>query len=145
MVMYGDSYCPTDYRRIYEAFADSGRLGLMTVFKNDNRWDKSNVEFHDGEIVNYDKKKMTPAMNFIDYGVGVFDAAPFEEWGEGSTFDLSTIQTSLLSRGQLAGLEVNERFYEIGSPEGLSETDVFLRSDRRARRSGNNGSEKETA
>jgi len=127
MVMYGDSYCPTHYRRIYDAFIGSGKLGLMTVFENENRWDKSNVEFRDRTIVAYDKKLMTPAMTFIDYGIGAFKAAAFEEWEEDSIFDLSTVQTQLLSRGQLAGLEVFERFYEIGSPDGLEETDKLLR------------------
>jgi len=132
MVMYGDSYCPTHYNRVYEAFVNSGKLGLMTVFENHSRWDRSNVEFRNGEIVDYDKNKPTPAMTFIDYGVGAFKAAAFWEWSEESVFDLSTVQTRLLAQGQLAGLEVYERFYEIGSHGGLEETNKMLSGDTQA-------------
>jgi NDP-sugar pyrophosphorylase family protein len=126
MVMYGDSYCPTQYRRVYEAFIESTRLGLMTVFENKDQWDKSNVEFELGEIVNYSKSHSTPNMHFIDYGIGAFKAEAFSEWGEEEIFDLSTVQTKLLAHRQLAGLQVYERFYEIGSHAGLDETDKLL-------------------
>ena len=144
MVMYGDSFCPTRYQRIYETFVNSGKLGLMTVFKNDNRWDKSNVEFRGGEIVKYDKKNVTPSMQYIDYGIGVFNASALNKWDKKSIFDLAAVQMDLLSRGQLAGLEVTERFYEIGSHAGLEETNKLLSVDDYAARFLNKTKGKET-
>ena len=127
MVLYGDSYCPTNYRRIYEAFAASGKLGLMTVFENGDLWDRSNVEFRDSQIIQYNKKNTTPAMKHIDYGIGVFKAAAFLPWNASDVFDLSIVQMQLLAASQLAGLEVYERFYEIGSHAGLEETGELLK------------------
>jgi len=126
MVIYGDSYCPTNYRRIYEAFSRSKQKGAMTVFHNENQWDRSNVEFRDGRILCYDKERCTPGMTYIDYGIGAFRSSVFANWEGNCAFDLSAVQMKLLAEDQLAGVEVHERFYEIGSTEGLEETSRLL-------------------
>src|ERR671930_1135930 len=76
-VLYGDSYLPCDYRAVQTAFEQSGKRALMTVFRNDGRWDSSNVEFVDGHVVSYDKRQQTPQMHHIDYGLGVFNQSAF--------------------------------------------------------------------
>jgi NDP-sugar pyrophosphorylase family protein len=126
MVIYGDSYCRTDYMAIFSAFIASGKLGLMTIFQNNNLLDKSNVEFSDGRIVHYDKEHQTPEMLFIDYGINVFSAKAFATIEPGAAFDLSTLQVDLVRLNSLAGYEVYERFYEVGSHAGLAETNIFL-------------------
>lgn len=128
-VLYGDSYLPIDYRGVGDFFLRSGKLGLMTVFENRERYDASNVQFADGEIKIYDKKNKTPAMHHIDYGLGVFRAAAFDGFPRSAVVDLATVQSSLVARHQLAGYEVKERFYEIGSPAGLNELDALLRKN----------------
>jgi NDP-sugar pyrophosphorylase family protein len=125
-VIYGDSYLPCDYAAVAKAFDSSGSLGLMTVFRNEGRWDSSNVEFAEGKILAYSKQKRTPRMNYIDYGLGVFQAQAFAEIAKGASCDLAGLYEGLLQRRQLAGFEVHERFYEIGSAEGLKETAAFL-------------------
>jgi NDP-sugar pyrophosphorylase family protein len=126
-VLYGDSYLPIDYRAVGDAFVRSGRLGLMTVYENRGRYDTSNVWFESGELKVYDKKQRLPQMHHIDYGLGVFRAAAFDGFPRDEVVDLAAVQTELCRRGQLAGLEINERFYEIGSHVGLDELDALLR------------------
>jgi len=126
-VLYGDSYLPIDYRAVGDAFLRSGRLGLMTVFENHGRYDTSNVWFEGGELKVYDKKQRLPQMHHIDYGLGVFRAAAFEGFPRDAVVDLAAVQTQLCQRGQLAGYEIAQRFYEIGSHEGLAELDTLLR------------------
>jgi N-acetyl-alpha-D-muramate 1-phosphate uridylyltransferase len=125
-VMYGDSYLPCDYAAIERNFKSAGALGMMTVFRNEGKWDSSNVEFEAGTILAYSKTDRTPRMRYIDYGLGVFRADAFENVPPGNPCDLSQIYTDLLQRKQLAAFEVRERFYEIGSPAGLRETAEFL-------------------
>jgi len=125
-VLYGDSYLPCRYHAIQNEFEKSGRPALMTVFHNDSRWDRSNVELSDGHIVAYDKQKQTSRMRHIDYGLGVFHRSAFELVPEGTVCDLAKLYQDLLARGELAALEVRERFYEIGSFEGLEETRRYL-------------------
>ena len=125
-VLYGDSLLTCDLPQVERAFRASGLQGLMTVFRNDDRWDRSNALFTRGQLLRYDKVNRTPDMKHIDYGLGVLTAASIEPVPLDRPTDLASIYQRLLAEGQLAGLEVTDRFYEIGSPEGLAETRAFL-------------------
>lgn len=127
-VLYGDSYLPFDYGSVARAFLDGGKPALMTVFKNDGRWDTSNVWLEEGEIRLYDKTSHTAEMHHIDYGLGILSSALLNEWPAAEAFDLASIYQQLAAKNQLTGYEVTQRFYEIGSPEGLAELDNLLRS-----------------
>jgi len=126
-VMYGDSYLECDYHDVERAFHACGRAGLMTVYRNEGRFDISNVEFVDGRIRRYEKEARTPAMHHIDWGLGVFAARAFERYPDGEPLDLAHVYQDLLAAGDLYGYEVANRFYEIGSPQGLAETEAYLR------------------
>ncbi|HYD83380.1 MAG TPA: nucleotidyltransferase family protein [Opitutus sp.] len=128
-VLYGDSYLPIEYQTVGNFFLGSGKLGLMTVFENRERYDASNVWFEGGEIKRYDKKARLPQMHHIDYGLGVFRAKAFAGYPHGAPVDLAEVQKALVLRGELAGYEVTHRFYEIGSPAGLAELDVLLQGN----------------
>jgi MurNAc alpha-1-phosphate uridylyltransferase len=125
-VMYGDSYLEADFVAVESAFRASGRAGLMTVFRNDGQWDTSNVEFADGSILAYEKRAPTSAMRHIDWGLGILTPGAFEHFSGGEPLDLARVYQELLVRGELAAFEVPNRFYEIGSPEGLRETEEHL-------------------
>jgi NDP-sugar pyrophosphorylase family protein len=125
-VLYGDAYLPCAYGAIQTAFEQSGGLALMTVFPNDGRWDRSNVECIDGRILVYAKHCPTPQMRHIDYGLGVFHRTAFAAVPEAQLYDLATLYQELLAQGALAAYEVGQRFYEIGSFAGLEETCQYL-------------------
>jgi len=125
-VVYGDSYLTCDYAAAERVFLDSGKLGLMTVYRNEGQWDTSNVEFTGGRILAYDKASRTPAMRYIDYGLGMFRRAVFDAVPDDRPSDLATLYQDLLRRGELAAWESPDRFYEIGSPEGIRDLAEFL-------------------
>jgi NDP-sugar pyrophosphorylase family protein len=125
-VLYGDSYLPIPWRPVQQQFDASGKLALMTVFRNEGHFDRSNVEFTDGEIIVYDKKTLTPRMQHIDYGLGLFAPEAFDQVPAEKPSDLATLYAALLAKGQLAAYEVHERFYEVGSFEGIEATTSFL-------------------
>jgi NDP-sugar pyrophosphorylase family protein len=131
MVMYGDSYLDTSYMQTYHAFRRCGFSALMTVYRNEGRWDTSNVEFSDGMIRRYDKLRTTSAMQYIDYGLGVLNRDALSTFDHERSFDLAQLYGSLAERELLAGYEVHQRFYEIGSAAGLAETDKYLVSQGR--------------
>jgi len=126
-VLYGDSYLPIDYQAVGRAFLASGQPGLMTVFENHEAYDASNVWFEDGRIRLYSKKEKLPQMRHIDYGLGVFHADAFAACPRDAVVDLAAVQSALSREGRLAGYELKQRFYEIGSPAGLTELDSLLR------------------
>jgi len=133
-VMYGDSYLTVDYRAVGRAFLDAGKLGLMTVFENRERYDASNVWFEDGEIRVYDKKDRVPQMRHIDYGLSVFRAEAFAGRPADEMLDLAEIQKTLVDAAEMVGYEIRQRFYEIGSHRGLAELDALLRAGKRLSR-----------
>jgi NDP-sugar pyrophosphorylase family protein len=130
-ILYGDSYLPIAYAPVAEAFHRSGKLGLMTVYHNEGKYDTSNVVYRDGEIVVYDKKAKLPEMRHIDYGLSLFQASVFEAYAADQVFDLAEVMGHLVREKQLAGYEVPERFYEMGSPAGLAELEELLSSQSR--------------
>jgi N-acetyl-alpha-D-muramate 1-phosphate uridylyltransferase len=132
-VLYGDSYLRCNFADVAGAFIASKRRGLMTVYRNDNALGPSNVLFERGEIVRYDKAVQVPGMRHIDYGLSVLSAADVARYPEGERFDLSRILQDLVAAGELAGYEVTERFFEIGSPDGLRDTELLLEQLKSAR------------
>jgi NDP-sugar pyrophosphorylase family protein len=125
-VLYGDSYLRCEYGAVEEAFRASGKKGLMTVLRNVDRWDRSNVVFEEGRILRYDKKERDARMKHIDYGLGVLSAGVFDQYPWDKSLDLATVYQDLLGAGDLAGFEVKGRFYEVGSAAGLEETRALL-------------------
>jgi NDP-sugar pyrophosphorylase family protein len=127
-VLYGDSYLDCDYAAVQAAFQSSGKLALMTVFRNAGQWVTSNVEFSESRILAYDKKSPTEGMQHIDYGLGVFHKNAFNNVPVQEPIDLATLYQEWIRADQLAALEIFQRFYEIGSPAGLEETRKYLAS-----------------
>ena len=128
LVMYGDSWLDTAYAPVVEAFRQSGQPALMTVFRNKGQWDTSNVWFEDGRIRLYDKRERLPQMQHIDWGLGMIRSEALASRPADQPFDLGDFYSDLSRAGKLAGYEVTTRFYEIGSIEGLRETDALLRT-----------------
>jgi MurNAc alpha-1-phosphate uridylyltransferase len=127
-VLYGDSFLPVNFSMVQEAYQESKKPAMMTVLKNQNQWDKSNVLFLNGQLIEYNKRAPRPEMIYVDYGLGVVAASVLKQRPVGQSFDLADVYQDLSLQGQLAGLEVHERFYEIGSHAGLKETEEYFLS-----------------
>lgn len=127
LVLYGDTYLRLDYRAAADRWQACGLPGLMTVLRNEGRWDASNAVYERGRVVAYDKAAPTAEMRWIDYGLGGLDVSSLA-LVDSSEPDLVTLYRRLAEEGRLCGYEVTERFFEIGTPEGLAETERFLRS-----------------
>ena len=125
-VLYGDSYLPIDFFDVQKIYIASGKKGLMTVLRNRNQWDKSNVEFHAGQIIEYNKTEIRPQMHYIDYGLGILQRSGLQSFTNEKTFDISKMYNHLSLSGNLTGYEVFERFYEIGSHQGIEDTQLYL-------------------
>ena len=125
-LVYGDSYPTVNFKDVYDHFMSSPAQGLMTVFKNRNAFDSSNIIFKDGKIIKYDKKNKTPEMEYIDYGLGMLKRSAFDKGTERQAFDLVDIYQDLIFKDQMSAFEVLERFYEIGSLSGLADTEKYI-------------------
>jgi N-acetyl-alpha-D-muramate 1-phosphate uridylyltransferase len=126
LVLYGDTYLRIAYGAVDAAWRASGLPAVMTVLRNDGRWDTSNVDYRDGRVVRYDKRHPTADMPWIDYGLGGLEVRALDAVGPEER-DLAVLYERLAARGELFAFEATQRFYEIGTPETLAETDAFLR------------------
>lgn len=125
-VMYGDSYLTESFNPIADSFLLSGKKGLMVLFKNNGQWDTSNIVYADGKIIKYDKKNIVSEMKYIDYGLLFFKKEALIGIAENQVCDLADLCQELIGIDQLAGYEVKQRFFEIGSFRGLEETKRYL-------------------
>ncbi len=129
LTLYGDAFLPIAFPPVVRAFAAADQPALMTVYRNADAWAPSNVAFADGMVRLYDKRPeyRSPDMSYIDYGLSVLTAPALEEAGElAGPADLSEVSHLLSVQGRLAGYEVTERFFEVGSPAGLADLERHL-------------------
>ena len=126
-VIYGDSYLPINYSLVENEFLGSEVQGLMTVYANNDQFDQSMVEYTNGNLIHYDKTVRNSRMRYIDYGLTYLRNQAFDKFQDSDTFDLSDVYSQLQKTNELRGFEVFERFYEIGSHQGIADFSEFLR------------------
>jgi MurNAc alpha-1-phosphate uridylyltransferase len=127
LLLYGDSYLPIALAPVWRAFEEQRRPALMTVLRNAGRWDSSNVRFRHGVVELYDKRRSAPDMTFIDYGLSALQVSVVDSLVPSGTFvDLGDVFYELSVEGMLAGYEVKQRFYEVGSVAGLNDLEKHL-------------------
>jgi NDP-sugar pyrophosphorylase family protein len=121
LVLYGDSYLTVNFQEVSEYFLRLGNSGLLTVLKNNLNFERSNVYFRDKLVLQYDKNNPSNKMEYIDYGLSAFKSDAFTEFSATKRLDLSTILSQLAIQKQLAGYEVYDRYYEVGSIQGFKD------------------------
>jgi NDP-sugar pyrophosphorylase family protein len=127
-VTYGDAYLRADYQSIMRTFVDSGRLGLMTVYENNNKYGRSDVVVKGGYVVRYDKESRGWGMDWVNFGVSTFRKRALALVPLGKGCGEREFYGELIKRNELLAFPVKERFYEIGSPRALKEFERFISS-----------------
>lgn len=124
--IYGDSYLFLDFGAMLSYFESRSKLALMTVYRNADLWDKSNTVVKGDLVERYSKKEKTPETVYIDYGANVFRKQVLDLVPEGRFYTMEDLFVQLVERRELLAYEVKERFYEIGSPQGLAEFREYM-------------------
>jgi NDP-sugar pyrophosphorylase family protein len=126
--MYGDSYLLFDYRDAEIYFKNSSLPGMMTVYRNENTYEPSNVSIKNNLVIEYDKKNHKNSFSYIDYGINAFKKSLFKNYKK-DVFDLSEIHQKLIREKRLLAYEAKHRFYQIGNPSGLQEFKDMLKNN----------------
>jgi NDP-sugar pyrophosphorylase family protein len=126
MVMYGDSYLDIDYSVAEKVFGESNFPAMMAIYRNKGKYDLSNVLFETSIIKKYSKKNVNSNFQYIDFGLSLFKSEVFKEIKKGTYLDLADLCEELAENGKLAGFEVKNRFYEVGSKEGIEDFARYL-------------------
>jgi NDP-sugar pyrophosphorylase family protein len=125
--MYGDSYLSLDFADAMSYFKSQNKLALMSVYKNYDRYERSNTMIEGGLVKRFSKKEKSKGMVYIEYGANIFRKEALELIPEGLSYSLEELFLELIRREQLLAYEVRKRFYQIGSPEGLEEFKRHIR------------------
>ena len=121
LVLYGDSYLDFPYSEMIQHFYEIRPQALMLVYRNQKRWDKSNVVLENGHVKIYDKSGTHPGMDYIDAGLSILTRKAVQEIPENQFYDLAKLYHSLADQKRLPAFEIKSRFYEVGSPAGLKD------------------------
>jgi NDP-sugar pyrophosphorylase family protein len=127
LVLYGDTYLRIDYTDVARVWSESALPAVMTVLRNEGRWDTSNALYENGRVLAYDAAAPTPDMRWIDYGLGGLTTDALSAVDDEAN-DLPRLYKRLAALDRLCGYEATERFYEIGTPTALAEAEAFLRA-----------------
>jgi NDP-sugar pyrophosphorylase family protein len=124
--MYGDSYLSVDFAAVMRYFSSQNKLALMSVYKNNDRYDRSNTSVEGKLVKKYSKQERTDDMVYIEYGANLFRKQALELVPENHFYELEDLFPRLIAPKELLAYEVKERFYEIGSPQGLKEFEEYV-------------------
>lgn len=131
LVLYGDSFLPVSMAEVWKQFLGCAEPALMTIYRNENQWDQSNVLWEHGRLL-YQKNpepELSARMRHIDYGLMGFTRDLIgKELESGKKSDLALLLHKLSVENQVFAVEVSERFYEIGSPKGLDDFERYSRN-----------------
>ncbi|RLF31559.1 MAG: nucleotidyl transferase [Thermoplasmata archaeon] len=127
-IMYGDSYLTVDYLKVYDFFKKHDRLGCMVVYKNNDKYDKSNLIVKNNMVVEYSKEKQSRDMIYIDYGTSILRKKSLEIIPPNTFYTTGEFFSNLIKQKQLLAYEVKKRFYHIGNPEALREFKEYIKS-----------------
>lgn len=133
LVTYGDSYLPFDYAAPLRELDERDDCdGVMAVYRNAGKWDASNTVVRAGEggdawVARYEKGTRDPAFEYIDYGATALRRDVVARIPAGVPFGLDRVQHDLAAASRLRAHVARERFFEIGSEEGLEALDRALR------------------
>ena len=125
-VTYGDAYLRAPYGDLMVALSDSRKLAVMAVYRNKNRFGRSDIIVKGDVVVRYDKKERVEGMDWINYGVTALSKEALDLIPEGEFCDEEEFYGSLIERKELLAFVVKQRFYEIGTPASLSEFEAFI-------------------
>lgn len=129
--MFGDSFVNLDFSRVMSYFRSRNKLALMTVYRNYDQYDRSNTEVEGGLVKKFSKKEKTRDMVYVEYGVDVFRKEVLNMIPTNGFYSLDELFPRLIAQQELLAFEVNERFYEIGSLQGLKEFERLVKGGAR--------------
>lgn len=128
LVLDGDSFLPIDFRAPIARFHKQRPLALMTVYRNANRYGRSNVAIKRGWVTVYDRTQGD--FLHIHAGLTVIERKALETVASDRFMPMDEIYQGLVASRNLACFILRQRFYEIGSLAGLADLERYLTSHR---------------
>ena len=122
-IIYGDSYLNFNLRKLVK----KNNLATMAIFRNNNKYDKSNIELQKLKKILYFRKIPKKRLFYIDYGASYVSKRIFKGIKKNAKLDLAVLFEKISQNNMLKGFEVKKRFYEIGSYNGIRDIKKYLK------------------
>ena len=122
-IIYGDSYLNFNLKKLVK----KKNLATMAIFRNNNKYDKSNIELQKLKKILYFRKISKKKLFYIDYGVSYVNKRIFKGIKKNTKIDLAILFEKISQNNMLKGFEVKKRFYEIGSYNGIRDIKKYLK------------------
>jgi len=123
-IMYGDTYLSVEYQKVYSLFIQNDKQGLMVIYKNYDKYDKSNISADGKMVTGYGENDAI----YIDYGTSLLRIESLDIVPSNQMYSTGEFFSNLIKKNELLAFETKERFYHIGNPEALEEFRNFIRS-----------------
>ncbi len=123
----GDTLLPVDYREMSEAFQDFSGLVMISAYPSG---EKPNLSV-DGEemVTGYSRKGEGGGFAYVDAGVSLFRRGVADYFPGGEKFSLENeVYPKLIESAKIKAFPLKERFYDIGTPEGVKRFEEFVES-----------------
>jgi NDP-sugar pyrophosphorylase family protein len=127
-IMYGDSYLSVDLHKVQNYFMQHDKPALMVVYKNQDKYDRSNLIVQDNMVIGYGEKERTRDMIYIDYGTSILRKKILEILPKDTPISTEQFFSDLVKKRELMAFEAEERFYHIGDLESLEEFRSYIRT-----------------
>ena len=131
LMINGDTYLPIDYRNVERFFLDSEKKSLMVVYhdKESKTRVKNNVELdEDLRVIKYEKEGSDSKLKYIDAGTSLFKRETISLIEEGRPVSLEKeVFPTLIRQREMIAYIADQRFYDIGTFDGLRAFETFLR------------------
>jgi NDP-sugar pyrophosphorylase family protein len=127
-LVYGDSYFTLPIATIWDKFLASKCPAMMVVLKNKGKYGPSNCDVKAGFVAKYAKGSKTESFEYVDFGLVCLKKSLLSSIPGETPADMSVIFSSLVGRKELLAYEVFQRFYEVGSVQGIVEFAEYVKA-----------------
>jgi len=129
-VTYGDSLMSTNLAEAETRRAALSLDAIITVFKNDNQLQPSNICVEGDILTAYSKSKQDERFCWIDLGLLYFQRSAFDTVSTQHPTDLVDVLAPLVAARRVLAWHEKARFWDIGTPQALRDTEEWLHKRR---------------
>lgn len=127
LFLYCDNLWPMPFDVMWARYLEAGTPGMVTIYDNQDRFTRNNVRVGpDGLVEVYDRSRTQTDLGGVEIGYGFFERSVLEGLTGADASFQDAIYPDLIARRQLAAFTTSHRYYSIGKPERLADTERYV-------------------
>jgi NDP-sugar pyrophosphorylase family protein len=126
LLFNGDTFLPINYNLLITRFEQSGRIAMVVAYGGPEQIAPNNLKVRNGRVVACNKD-YGDSMTHLDAGVVAMKKEVLKLIAPEGVCSLEKeVLPGLIKAGELVAFETQQRFYDMGSFEGLSTIEKVL-------------------